>query len=65
MTRNSDNKTQNRAQFPFAATVVDELRAVFGEDTRVTWARENGHEIGTRGPDGVVPVLQKRKAEKK
>ena len=64
MPRNSDNKARNRAQFPFATAVVDELRELFGEDTRVTWARESGQEIGTRGPDGVVPVFQSRKEKK-
>ncbi len=58
--RNSDgNKADNRASFPFTASVVDELREIFGPGVRVQWAEENGKTIGTRGPEGVQPNLIK------
>lgn len=60
MARNSDDsKAQNRASFPFTASVVDALREVFGPGVRVQWAKENGFTIGERGPDGVQPNLIK------
>lgn len=44
---------KNRAAFPETARLVDGLREVFGPDVTLTWACENGREIGKRGPDGV------------
>lgn len=61
--RSSDGKAQNRAQFPFAARIVDELREVFGDCVKIEWAEENGQQIGKKGPDGVRPVIE-RKREK-
>lgn len=41
-------KHKNRAAFPFASRMVDELREAFGDDVKVLWASENGAEIGRR-----------------
>ncbi len=61
--RSSDNKQENRDNFPFAAGIVDELREVFGDGVRIQWAEENGKTIGKKGPDGVRPVIEKRQAK--
>lgn len=60
MARNSDGKDANRARFPFAAQIVDELREVFGDGVKVEWAEENGQQIGKRGPDGVPAVIVRK-----
>lgn len=44
----SDRKANNRAAFPFAAAIVDQLRAVFGPEVKVSYASENGREVGRR-----------------
>lgn len=50
-------REDNRAAFPFAASVVDELRAVFGDGVKLIYAAENGREIGKEDKTpGVVPV---------
>jgi hypothetical protein len=37
----------NRARFPFAAAIADELKIVFGEDqVKLIWAREGDNEVG-------------------
>jgi len=36
-----------RDQMPATASLIDEIRATFGEDARVVYARENGLEVGT------------------
>lgn len=59
--RSSDKKQDNRANFPFAAGIVDELREVFGNDVKIEWAEENGQTIGKKGPDGVRPTIEKRR----
>lgn len=35
-----------REAFPEMTAVADQFRAVFGEDTRLRWAAENGNIIG-------------------
>lgn len=60
MARSSESKQQNRAQFPFAARIVDELREVFGDGVRIEWAEENGRQIGNKGQDGVRPVIDRK-----
>ena len=55
---------------PHTAAFIDSMRAVFGVDgvndsirrgmkgDATFWARENGHEVGTRDQrQGVVPVM--------
>lgn len=40
-----------RRELPTVAALVDDFAAAFGrENIRVTYAKENGHEIGTRAP---------------
>jgi len=54
-----------RCNFPVCVAFADSVRAVF-PDARLTYASENGREIGERGPDGVQPVVslpQKRRKE--
>lgn len=46
---------------PNVAAFVDSMRKVFGDGISVTFAQENGIEKGERLPEGVIPVLQKRK----
>lgn len=49
-------RDQNRRNFPFAAGILDDLRAEFGGGVKITWASENGAEIGRRlsGPFSVI-----------
>jgi hypothetical protein len=61
--QSSDGKDKNRALFPFAAQIVDELREVFGDGVKVQWADENGQQIGNKGPDGVRPVIERSRKE--
>jgi hypothetical protein len=42
----SEQRSQNRERFPFAAARVDELRAVFGPGVKLLYASENGDSIG-------------------
>lgn len=50
----ADKAAWLRQSLPVVAEVVDSFAAVFGrESIRVVWAKENGHEIGKPGPDGV------------
>ena len=48
----ADNKTTwLRRELPIIAGVVDNFAAAFGRDNiRVTYASENGHELGARAP---------------
>lgn len=41
------SREQNRADFPKATEMFDEIRATY-PDARVLWASENGREIGRR-----------------
>jgi hypothetical protein len=61
MAQTSDSKSKNRAQFPFAARIVDELREVFGDGVTIEWAEENGQQIGKKGPDGVRPNIERKR----
>lgn len=50
-------KASNRAAFPQAARIVDELREVFGPGVKLEFAEEGGREIGQRDLTGTaVPV---------
>jgi len=43
---------ENRANFPFAAAIVDELKEVFGADqVKLIWAEEGGREVGKKPVD--------------
>lgn len=46
MAADDEAAQRNRERFPFAARIVDELRAVFGPDVRPTFIEENGERIG-------------------
>lgn len=62
----SGARDSNRAAFPFAAAVIDDLRKHFGAEVKITWASENGREIGKKQEgEGVVPVIWKRTLEEK
>lgn len=52
-------RDQNRERMPIIAAWVDQMRELFGE-VRVNYVNENGIELGKRGPEGVVPQLEKR-----
>lgn len=56
-------RQSNRATFPFATRILDDLREVFGDGVRIQWAEENGKTVGTKGPDGVQPTIEKRQAK--
>ena len=56
-------KQNNRDLFQFAAAILDELRGIFGEDTRIVYADEAGREVGNKGPDGVRPNIERRTAK--
>lgn len=49
---NADKAEWVKTNLPTCAAVAAEFRAAFGE-VRLAYASENGHEIGTRSPDGV------------
>lgn len=51
-TSREDEAAANRARMPEIAAFVDHLRSLFGPVT-VRWAKENGFEVGERGPEGV------------
>jgi len=44
------SREENRARMPTVTAFVDEFRAVFGEDCKVTYASENGLTLGTPMP---------------
>jgi hypothetical protein len=48
-----DPKASNRAAFPRTASVVDAWRAVFGADTKLLYAEEDGQVIGMKLEDRV------------
>lgn len=43
--------------------MLDELREAGFVNARIVWAEENGKQVGKKGPDGVHPVIE-RKREK-
>lgn len=48
MNDREEQARRNREDFPFAYEKLGELQAVFGSGVKVTYARENGKEIGKR-----------------
>ncbi len=50
---------KNREMFPFAAQIVEELRAEFGPGVKLLYAEENGSSVGKKTEGGVVPVIDK------
>jgi hypothetical protein len=60
----TEKSTQkNRDAFPFAAQMLDELRDAGFIEARVVWAEENGKQVGKKGPDGVRPVIERKRQE--
>ena len=48
-------RQSNRELFPNAAAIVDMFRAVFGDDVKLVYAKENGREIGSnKEPHGCL-----------
>ena len=41
---------KNRALMPQTAAIRDDFKRVFGPLTKLTWATENGREVGQRRP---------------
>lgn len=60
-------KTERVSRFPFAASVLDDLREQFGTGVKLVWAAENGAEIGRplSGDFCVLTPYQKASAIKK
>lgn len=58
-----DEKDENRANFPTCAAFLDEMREIFGADTRMVWAEENGKQVGNKGTDGVRPVIERKQGK--
>lgn len=54
----SAERAANRANFPRAAEVLDEFRAVFGKGCQLRWASENGREIGKRATGHAVSAAE-------
>ena len=48
----ADQAAENRRNFPIAAEVLAEFRAVFGGDVKLINAEENGKKIGNFRPVG-------------
>jgi hypothetical protein len=46
MTENERRRAENRLRMPQVTAWVDEMRAAFGDDVRVTYAREGGFVVG-------------------
>ena len=42
------SREENRARMPACTAFIDEMRAVFGADCKVTYACENGIELGEK-----------------
>lgn len=57
------SKQKNRDAFPFAAQMLDELREAGFDNARVVWAEEGGKVVGNKGPDGVVPNIERKKTK--
>lgn len=51
-----ERRQRKRAAMPQIATWIDDVRQDFPE-AQVTHARENGHEVGRKSPQGVVPCV--------
>lgn len=49
-------------KFPYAATVIDDLRTEFGDGVKLIWAAENGAEIGRRISGEFCVLLTYQKA---
>lgn len=45
-----DQAAENRRNFPICAGVLDDFRAVFGDDVKMVNATENGKKIGNFRP---------------
>lgn len=52
-------RQSNRAAFPETASLVDELRDVFGPGVKLVWADENGRQIGQYEQPGVAVPLSR------
>lgn len=50
-------KDQNRTDMPLIASLVDEFRALFGDDLRVTYASENGITKGKPSEPGCTEFI--------
>lgn len=48
---------RNRAAFPLAARMVDDFRAVFGDDTKVVYAVNSAGDTLGATPEAGVPWL--------
>jgi hypothetical protein len=46
-------RNRNRSMFPKTAAVLDHYRKLFGEDTKLLYAEENGLVIGKKFEDRV------------
>lgn len=63
----NQQREDNRRRFPYAAAILDDLRAEFGDGVKLIWAQENGAEIGRpiSGEFCVLTPYQKASAIKK
>lgn len=50
------SKDQNRQTMPIVASLVDNFRDIFGQDLKVTYAKENGREVGKKDTDPGIPM---------
>ena len=55
----SESRAKNRAKFPFAANIMDELREVFGDGVALNYAAENGHVVGRNWVDRMAQMPRK------
>lgn len=49
---------RNRARFPLARQMIDELRVDGFTKARVRYASEGSNEVGIAGDAGVTPILE-------
>lgn len=47
-------KEEVRRDYPECCAIADKFRAVFGNQVKLIYAKENGMEIGKRGEPGVM-----------
>ena len=56
MTETERRRAENRVRMPKVTAWVDEMRAAFGDDIRVTYAREGGFVVGK--PMAALPRVE-------
>lgn len=51
-----EQRRRNRERFPEMSRVIDEFRAVFGEECKVMYVKEGDQEAGQKREEDWVPI---------